>query len=86
MANMKIFLNLQAYMLIQHFPTFTYSFKRGNHARRTRNNSKRHSFWLLPALLLCGDCGPLGFLDLRVFRVSFSEGVRAATLEVVAVS
>ena len=40
-------------MLIQYNRTFTYSCKHGNHVRRTRNNSKGHSFWRLPALLLC---------------------------------
>ena len=33
--------------------TFTYSCKYGNHVRQTGNNSKGHSFWRLPALLLC---------------------------------
>ena len=52
-ANRKILLSLQRYMLIQHIHSFTYSCKHGNHVRRTRNNAKRHSFWRLPALLLC---------------------------------
>ena len=52
-ANRKILLKLQEYMLIQHNRTFTYSCKHGNHVRRTRNNWKGHSFRRLPALLLC---------------------------------
>ena len=52
-ANRKILLDLQGYILIQHNRTFTYSCKHGYHVRRTRNNSKRHSFWRLTWLLLC---------------------------------
>ena len=52
-ANRKIPLNLLGYMLIQHNSTFTYSCKHGYHVRRTRNNSKGHSFWRLTWLLLC---------------------------------
>ena len=46
-VNRKILLNLLGYVLIQHNCTFTYSCKHEYYVRRTRNNSKGHSFWRL---------------------------------------
>ena len=52
-ANRKIHFDLQEYMFIQHNRTFTPSCKHVYHVGWTGNNSKGHSFWRLPGLLLC---------------------------------